>query len=229
VSEAAESGYRFERKYHIQEMSAEVVEHWVLRCPALFHEVFAPRFINNIYLDSPGLAAYFENLNGLADRTKLRIRWYGGLLGPVRKPVLEFKIKRGLVGTKAAYRMKPFALERGFGFEDLRPVLEDPELPEGVRVELAHVEPALINRYRRKYFLSADGRYRVTVDSGLEFYRVHRHDNRFLARSTLPDSTVMELKYSGDIAELDDRITNFFPFRVTRMSKYVSGLEGVEG
>jgi len=229
VSEGAENGYRFERKYHVQDLPSEAVEDWVRRCPALFREIYTPRFINNIYLDSPGLAAYFQNLDGLADRTKLRIRWYGDLLGPVGKPVLEFKIKRGLVGTKAAYRMKPFALERGFGFADLRPVLEDPALPESVRMELAHVEPALINRYRRKYFLSADGHYRITVDTGLEFYRVHRHDNRFLARSTLPDSTVMELKYSGDIADLNDRITNFFPFRVTRMSKYVSGLEGVEG
>ncbi|MCW5556507.1 MAG: VTC domain-containing protein [Verrucomicrobiae bacterium] len=62
-------------------------------------------------------------------------------------------------------------------------MLEDPALPEAVRMELAHMEPALINRYRRKYFLSADGHYRITVDTGLEFYRVHRHDNRFLVRS----------------------------------------------
>jgi hypothetical protein len=58
---------------------------------------------------------------------------------------------------------------------------------------------------------------------------VHRFDNRFLSRMELSDSTVMELKYSGDIADIDDRITNYFPFRVTRMSKYVTGIDGVEG
>ncbi|HAB19595.1 MAG TPA: polyphosphate polymerase domain-containing protein [Verrucomicrobiota bacterium] len=229
MSEDSENSFRFERKYHICESTPEEVEDWVLRCPALFREAYSPRFVNNIYLDSPDLASYFQNLAGVADRTKLRIRWYGDLFGPIGKPVLEYKIKRGTVGTKESHSLKPFIVARGFSGSDLRPMLDDPGLPGPVQAELAHVEPVLINRYRRKYFISANRAYRITVDSELEFYRVHRHDNQFLARSTLPDSTVMELKYSGAISDLDDRITNFFPFRVTRMSKYVSGLEGVEG
>lgn len=229
MSEGADNGFRFERKYHICEMPTWEVEHWVHRCPALFSEVYSPRHVNNIYLDSHGFDAYFENLNGLADRTKMRIRWYGVLLGAIRKPVLEYKIKRGLVGTKEFHPLKPFTLAHGFGVNTLRPVLAASDLPPAVRLELDEVEPALINRYHRKYFVSADGNYRITVDSGLEFYRVHRYENQFLSQSSLRDSTVLELKYAGDIADLDDRITNFFPFRVTRMSKYVSGLEGVEG
>lgn len=229
MSEGSDNEFRFERKYHVCDATTWEVEEWVHRCPALFSEVYAPRHVNNIYLDRPSLAAYFQNIDGMADRTKLRIRWYGALLGPIRKPVLEFKIKRGLVGTKEFHPLKPFDLVRGFGVEQLKAVMDASGLPPAVHIELAEMEPALINRYHRKYFLSADGHYRITVDSGLEFYRVHRHDNQFMARCTLPESTVMELKYSGDIADLDERITNFFPFRVTRMSKYVTGLEGVEG
>ncbi len=221
--------FRFERKYHIRDVPTAEVESWVRRSPALFSEVYAPRFVNNIYLDAHGLDAYFQNLSGLADRTKLRVRWYGNLLGPIARPVLEFKIKRGLVGTKESYPLRPFTLARGFGVGDLRSLFAGSDLPPSVRLQLSEGEPALINRYHRKYFLSANGTYRLTLDSQLEFYRIHRHDNQFLSRSTLADSTVMELKYSGAIADLDDRITNFFPFRVTRMSKYVCGLEEVEG
>jgi len=36
---------------------------------------------------------------------------------------------------------------------------------------------------------------------------------------------VVELKYSGDISTLDERLVNFLPFRVTRMSKYVTGVD----
>lgn len=229
MSDGGENRYRFERKYHICDMPTWEVEHWVERCPALFGQAYAPRWVNNIYFDSPDLAAYFQNLDGMADRTKLRIRWYGSLLGPVARPVLEFKIKRGLVGTKESYRLQPFTLATNFSTGELDPVLTGSDLPDAVRMELDSVEPVLINRYHRKYYLSADGHYRITIDSKLEFYRVHRHGNRFLCRSTLPSSTVLELKYSGAIAGLDERITNFFPFRVTRMSKFVSGLEGVEG
>jgi len=229
MSERDAEGYRFERKYHITDLPTGEVEAWVRRNPLLFREPYPSRTINNIYLDTPGRRSLFENYDGIADRVKARIRWYGPAFGEVKRPVLEFKIKRGMVGTKASYPLQPFTLGPGFGFTDLRPILADPALPESVRVELAHVEPALINRYHRRYFISADREYRITIDSRLEFYRVHRHDNQFLSRVVLPGSSVMELKYSGAIADLDDRITNFFPFRVTRMSKYVTGLEGVEG
>lgn len=229
MSEASENAFRFERKYHITEVPTAEIESWVWRCPALFGEAYPPRFVNNIYFDSHDLANYFQNIDGLANRTKLRIRWYGALFGPIKRPVLEFKLKRGMVGSKESFPLKSFQLEKGFQAGDLQPVLSDPALPDEVLIELSHVEPSLINRYHRKYFVSADGHYRITIDDHLEFHRIHRHDNHFLGRSTMPESTVMELKYSGDIADMNDRIMNFFPYRVTRMSKYVTGLEAVEG
>ena len=62
MSEGCENDFRFERKYHVCDATTPEVEEWVHRCPALFSEVFAPRHVNNIYLDSPNLAAYFENI-----------------------------------------------------------------------------------------------------------------------------------------------------------------------
>lgn len=229
MADASENGFRFERKYHITDLSFGEVEQWVRHSPAGFQEIYSTRTINNIYLDTPRLDSYFENVGGLSERTKLRIRWYGALLGPIAKPVLEFKIKRGMVGTKDSHPLAPFRLEPGFGIADLERLARDSVLPARVRAALEDVEPSMINRYHRRYFLSADGTYRVTLDWGLEFYRVDRHDNRFTCRNRLPDSTVMELKYAGEIADIDERIANFFPFRVTRMSKYVTGVEAVEG
>jgi len=228
MSKSSENDYRFERKYHVTDVPTVEIEDWVHRCPALFSEGYPRRHINNIYFDSPEFSKYFENIDGLADRTKIRIRWYGNLFGEIPKPVLEFKIKRGMVGTKESFKVKAFKLERGFKVNDLKPVLTDPSLPQEVQVELSQVEPTLINCYWRKYFISADKKYRITIDTDLEFYRVHRYGNEFLTRELLESSTVMELKYSGQIADMDERIMNFFPFRVTRMSKYVTGLELVE-
>jgi hypothetical protein len=94
VSDSDESEFRFERKYHISEVPLAEVEDWVRRSPALFHEIYRPRYINNIYLDTPGLSAYFQNIDGLPARTKLRIRWYGALLGLVAKPSSSSKSRR---------------------------------------------------------------------------------------------------------------------------------------
>ena len=61
---------------------------------AMFSEVFEERKVNNIYLDSADFENCRAHLAGEPERFKIRIRWYGETFGVVRKPVLEFKIKK---------------------------------------------------------------------------------------------------------------------------------------
>jgi hypothetical protein len=49
----------------------------VRRHPVGFIEAYLPRMVNNIYLDSPGLNSFFDHINGVSNRAKTRVRWYG--------------------------------------------------------------------------------------------------------------------------------------------------------
>jgi hypothetical protein len=69
--------------------------------------------------------------------------------------------------------------------------------------------------------LSGDGRFRLTVDSGLKFAGV-RPDNFFQPAAP---TIIIELKFGLDSAEDADLVTNAMPFRVARFSKYVAGIE----
>lgn len=227
MSERDENGFRFERKYHVDYIPLAQIEHLVRRNPALFRTAYPERTINNIYLDTPNRRSLLENLDGIADRTKARIRWYGGMLGRVEKPVLEFKIKRGMVGSKEAYRLVPFDVEKTMSAEVVHTALESSDLPPEVQLSLKKFEPVLLNRYRRKYYISADAHYRITLDFDLEYYRFDRHFNLFTRSVRDHHSTVVELKYSGDIDQIDERVASYFPFRVTRMSKFVTGVQSV--
>lgn len=227
MAERDENGFRFERKYHVQNMHFAEIETLVRRNPALFRVAFPDRVINNIYLDTPSRQSLLENLDGIADRTKARIRWYGEMLGRIEKPVLEFKIKRGMVGTKDSYRLSPMTVERRMNAHSVHEVLENSDLPDNVQFELTKFEPVLLNRYRRKYFISADNKYRITLDWQLEYYRFDRHFNLFTRPMKDHYSTVVELKYSGAIDQIDERVASYFPFRVTRMSKFVTGMQTV--
>ena len=218
-------GYRFERKYHIQDLTESEIKMWIKRSPALFFECFPPRYINNIYFDTPDLGNYHENLSGQAVRTKIRLRWYGDFLHNQNKTTLEYKIKRGMVGTKDSYKLPPLELAPGFSYHDLDTFWNQCDLPGQVREDLRLVTPAMCNRYHRKYYLTTDGMYRITIDTGLSFIAMDCFDCQFNRIRTLEESVVVELKYSGDISTLDERLVNFFPFRVTRMSKYVTGVE----
>jgi hypothetical protein len=221
--------YRYERKFLVPVQSWAGIESSIKRNPGFFSDVFQPRMVNNIYLDSAGLACYFMNLDGSPHRTKIRIRWYGDLLGTLARPVLEFKIKNGLVGTKKSFPLKPFLLDANFNAEDLRMVLRKSDLPDAIRQQMDGLEPTLLNRYQRKYYRSADGGYRLTLDANLEFFRIRSCYNSFLCRAVNRDYRVLELKYDRSDWEGAERIANAFPFRVTRISKYVHGLDCLDG
>ena len=130
-----------------------------------------------------------------------------------------------MLGTKDSAPLKPFTLDEEFSAGDTRSLLVESSVTDSMRRELDHVEPALLNHYRRQYFRSADRRVRVTIDSGLEFCRFRRHGNSFLDRFRAPRLIVLEIKYADPACSHATDIARAIPFRLTRMSKYVFGLD----
>jgi hypothetical protein len=144
------------------------------------------------------------------------------MLGRIERPVLELKGKTGLLGTKESYVLPPFVLGENLGLGE---IWEKAEIPESLRHYVEGLEPTLLNTYRRRYYLSADGNYRVTLDSGLGFYRIRRHANSFLERRRDDRTIIVELKFGYGLEPGAARISNHFPFRLSRSSKYVRGIE----
>jgi len=106
-------------------------------------------------------------------------------------------------------------------------LLQGDHLPGRVRVIASTLVPVLVNRYYRWYFATLDGRYRVTVDTGLTYHRVGHLANSFAHRQVDYDNLVVELKYQSEHAGQANRVSSYFPFRMTRNSKYVTGIERV--
>lgn len=220
---------RYERKFLVPPSAWGAVETHIRLNPGIFRDIYHPRAVNNLYLDSPSLGLYFMNVAGTADRIKVRIRWYGGLFGEIAQPVLEFKIKNGLLGTKQSFSLPPFQMDNTFTVDTLKTVIRGADLPESVRGQLAGLKPALVNRYRRKYYQSADRHYRMTWDTKLEFYRVRTGCNAVFCKAGPCPHQVVELKYDHSVWEGAERIACALPFRLSRMSKYVFGLDSLDG
>ena len=83
----------------------------------------------------------------------------------------------------------------------------------------------LINRYERKYFVSADKRFRVTLDTNLEFYKVKSFAEESVRRISPGEKYIVEVKYGFGSEEDAHRLTSRFPFRLTKSSKYVDGMD----
>ena len=105
------NNYRFEKKFIIPERLTPSIEEVVKSNSALMKKIFSPRFINNIYFDNSSFQFFFENIDGVSERMKTRIRWYGNLKGKIKKPVLEFKQKHGLTGSKTSIDLPSFDLK----------------------------------------------------------------------------------------------------------------------
>ena len=216
---------RYERKFIAENFTLAEALALVRRHRGAFREAYPPRIVNNIYLDSPSRSAYYDHINGASHRTKHRVRWYGAPEGDIRQPVLERKYKSGSVSGKDTHPLSAFQLNG----KPLKPALETTfaPLPKQLQEDLRLLEPCLLNQYRRYYFLSADGRFRLTVDSDFRFGAAYgSHIKVRPARAGAP-SVVLEVKFELQHATTAQWITETFPFRMARCSKFILGIERI--
>jgi len=208
----------------VEAMSYAGIEREVKTHPGFFSEIYQERDINNIYFDTPTLSYYHHNQDGAAHREKVRIRWYGRLKGEIAQPILEIKKKRGMTGSKRSFKLKSFSLEDSLTNHTLAQVFRSSDLPEDVLEKVMALKATLVNRYRRKYYLDFSGNYRITLDRMMSYHPVL--EERILPLKMYEEEgTVVELKYDASHDDEASRISNLFPFRLSKNSKYVKGIE----
>ncbi len=219
---------RYERKCVVETLIVPQVQELVRQHPRMFYAPYPPRYVNSLYLDTVEMDNYHDNVIGAPDRRKVRLRWYGDTLGEISRPMLEIKIKQGLVGMKQAYPLSGLRLSHHFCNEAFQQMVARSDIPEIVRWDLRNLHPVLLNRYYRHYYASRDGSYRVTIDSELIFYKLNgAFSNTYLHKQRSSPKIIVEIKYARQYESGAERVISFFPFRVTRNSKYVQGVERV--
>jgi len=195
----------------------------------LFSEIYWERKINNIYLDTLEFKNLYDNLNGVQNRVKHRIRWYGEATA-VDKPVLEFKIKHGELGEKEFYWLPKLNFSQNFNFDDYREKIRSESDRSSAEINLMLADlnieiPTLYNTYWRQYFLSGDKKLRLTIDRDLRYTRMDRWHSSLSTFSE--DKIVVELKYNNPDIGQAGRIMQDLGLRAARNSKYVIGMRAL--
>lgn len=239
---------RYERKYRIEELDRFAVRTVIDGHPVSFRKLFPDRQINNIYLDTRDMSYFRENLSGVGQRRKYRIRWYGSDLEQVSKPVLEIKIKDGELGEKVSAKLPDFRMgtfpdvqkivrENMLALSAAAPAVTDPKTMvfsgSGSEASSAPVTrrpfpvhdlvPALVNTYRRSYLISNDQRFRLTIDWDMHFYGMGPRFRPYRNFSR-DEAVVVEVKYEAEHDAVYSRIGQHIPFRLGKNSKYVNGI-----
>ncbi|MEP1488859.1 MAG: polyphosphate polymerase domain-containing protein [Algibacter sp.] len=211
-----QSKYRYERKFIIK---PEAQYDFLLQLSKSgFSELHYERTINNIYLDDYNFNSVIDNIEGVSNRKKTRIRWYGDILSNSEK-VIEFKIKSSDVNRKEnipLLKRKLDSLDNSSSFwEAIKNELEANNNHKYYSHQLFTLQPTLINSYRRNYYLNADESIRVTLDRDLFYYspiyQTEAHDQHL----------VIEFKYNSEQILGENLINNLV---LTKYSKYVKGI-----
>lgn len=197
-------------------MLSEQVQQAILDNPASFSESYPDRYVNSVYYDTPDFRFYRENVEGISNRVKYRIRWYGEDKSKIQSAVLEKKIKRNMLGTKVLERL-----------DDLNLVCDAEAFAKLSILSDLDLQPVALVRYRRKYLESWDRNIRATVDTDLNYYPLVSEFNDVLAYRD--PAIILEIKYEEAYHDEADYCLQAIPFRLTKNSKYVSAFERIKG
>ena len=172
ISKLEKTESRIERKFFIPNKLPQEIEAIIMCNSALFKEIFKQRRVNNIYFDTFKRNSFWQNIEGDPKKKKYRIRWYDIQNGDIQKPVLEYKIKDGIAGKKYSIPIRPFDISSNSWYQNIVNSISKSDLSYSLFKEIDTLEPTLFNFYDRKYFLSKDKKFRLTLDTNMNYFNV---------------------------------------------------------
>ncbi len=186
----------------------------------------------SVYWDSPDLGFFWEKIEGLKYRRKLRFRRYVGS----DDVHLEIKQRTDRTLQKRRCRLPADEVDRLFaglaaGYGSLPMEAVDPVVAEAaVLCHRRRLAPRIGVRYQRRAF---NGVYepglRVTFDTRVQYRRVERGTavepfdvGKYIVD---PRITIMEVKFTGLVPLWLARTVTRFNLQMMRMSKYCSAVD----
>ncbi len=184
-----------------------------------FNKLYDDRLISSIYYDDNELSLAQDNLAGISDRRKYRIRWYNN---SQKNYNYEIKIKKNNLGKKLILKSNTEFSNYDELFSFKNSFLNRPEnnffLKNFNKFDL---KPKLKVVYLRSYFIY-EGVVRLTFDRNLTYSLCNKFN--FINREVRDDMSVLEIKFRPEHLNLVSRLIKNSSFIPKRFSKYLRGL-----
>jgi hypothetical protein len=217
---------RYEIKMVFDALRLDEVRSWVLAHSDSFRVAYLPRQVNNIYFDTVNRNLMMDHLNGVANRSKIRFRWYGeswqGNGGQ-----LEIKKKAGRLGYKITRSVGTDIDIRQMTWREIFNILIK-EYPDEFSMLFGALSPTIINQYQREYYLSMDGVIRLTLDYHM---RAYGQSFGFKPNINFPqpikNDVIIEMKAPKNAYKRMANALAEFPLRSSQNSKYLNAIEFV--
>lgn len=180
---------------------------------------FESRKVYNIYFDDKNLTSAKNNIIGLSNRAKYRLRWYSQK-DKIKNYNFEIKYKKNRLSFKKIYKLltdqQNIEYNNIFSYE--KKYFENKDL-NNLCIFNKVLKPILKNNYFRKYFIYKNI-VRVTLDDPCEYEefnyeRIQDYQQKFY---------ILEIKFDPKNKDIAFELLKNFPFFNSRHSKYIHGL-----
>ena len=163
-------------------------------------ELFKPRVISSIYLDTVDMNMFHDSEEGVLPRKKVRIRWYN----ENKKFTLENKTSSIEGRFKVTSKLDSSLLDNEF------------KIKSRMDSQYGLIQPILKVSYERSYFMLNN--MRITFDKNITYQYLRTENNR----KYFEPERVVEIKIP--ISCSDDFVEKHIPYPTARFSKYSRGL-----
>lgn len=217
--------YRYEKKFIVPFSKQYLIPKIISSNGMRFVKHYESRKVNSIYLDTNNLTFYRENLEGLTERKKFRIRWYGELNRDT-KFFFEIKQKNNELGFKKIYELENIFDTNNLLNETKKIIksLKNLNISSNINSLLSKLTPKIIISYRRDYFISNIYNCRMTLDTEISYSIIDQYRNDIWDDNKKNNEMIIELKYPENLNQniISERFK--IPFRLSKNSKYVNGI-----
>ena len=216
--------YRYEIKFSLDEaMYAEAMSWISVNTEAI--KKYNNRIVNSLYFDDTNYSSLRDNIIGLPERFKYRLRWYvNNDAKIITCPKFEIKIRSGRLGRKETLDLIPKTESfESLPLKEIELDLRDELLKSNYILE-DYLSPSLATAYLREYYEDHLG-LRITIDKNIEFSFVDGINTKLCdCPKTKYYRYILELKFNPDIKDHVSKLICELNMTPTRHSKYLVGL-----
>ncbi len=236
---APEGAFRYELKYalplsfmeEVRTITRPYVQH-DRHCAEMPNEHYTVR---SVYYDTDDLLFYFEKMDSVRIRKKLRVRTYNGP-EDMAPAFLEIKRKYGRRGFKERVRLPITDIDNALNSKDAAEIVAGRSFKERKALDrfrfnmrTRHLRPVVLVTYEREAFVGRDNeRVRVTFDQNIRSLINPTLEQIFedVGLRVFEDELfVLELKFDGMMPRWMTQLIRLLNLRSHPYSKYCHGID----
>ena len=205
---------RFERKWIFKSNNSLALINALIRSNLFFRIQFPKRNVNSVYFDTYNYTSIRQNLDGVSNKKKIRLRWYGNK-DIISNPVIEIKSKKGFETKKESSFIKELDNTKLSNLEIIKEKFNKKLNSKKI------INPILTTHYEREYFISLNRRIRATVDYNLKSVFLNNLSQIDIVKN-FKNICILEFKYSTSLDKYVRENLKGITLRLSKNSKFVN-------